>query len=236
MTIRLLLADDHAMVRKGLQVFLATQPDITLVGEAANGREALELSAALQPDIILMDLNMPVLNGMETTKQLKLTQPDVKVIVLTSFSDQDHVLPAIRAGARGYLLKDIEPEELVNAIRRVYQGQVELHPEAAGQLMNMLATTDSQASLPELTPAGLPDASIKASSSPSESSLLQGLTRREQEVLGLIARGMSNKEIGSTLHITEKTVKTHVSHLLDKLGLVDRTQAALYAVRQGLGE
>ncbi len=234
MSIRLLLADDHAMVRKGLQVFLATQPDITLVGEAANGQEALDLAASLLPDVILMDLNMPVLNGMETTKQLKLTHPDVKVIVLTSFSDQDHVLPAIRAGARGYLLKDIEPEELVNAIRRVHQGQVELHPEAAGQLMNMLTATN-QESYTNTSSNVLPSSSI-ASPAGAESSMLRDLTRREQEVLGLIARGMSNKEIGSTLHITEKTVKTHVSHLLDKLSLADRTQAALYAVKHGLGE
>src|SRR5437016_2480363 len=123
MTIRLLLADDHAMVRKGLGVFLATQPDIEVVGEASNGLETLSQAAALLPDIILMDLNMPLLNGMETTKRLKESHPSIHVIVLTSFSDQDHVLPAIRAGARGYLLKDIEPEELVSAIRRVNQGQ-----------------------------------------------------------------------------------------------------------------
>ncbi|BBH22860.1 DNA-binding response regulator [Paenibacillus baekrokdamisoli] len=233
MTIRLLLADDHAMVRRGLQVFLATQSDIELVGEAANGQEALDQATALQPDVILMDLNMPILNGIETTKQLKLTHPDVKVIVLTSFSDQDHVLPAIRAGARGYLLKDIEPEELVNAIRRVRQGQVELHPEAAAQLMNMLATTSHEAST-DIAPSESLSASMVGTAA-ADSSLLRYLTRREQEVLGLIARGMSNKEIGSTLHITEKTVKTHVSHLLDKLGLVDRTQAALYAVKHGLG-
>lgn len=231
MNIRLLLADDHAMVRKGLQVFLATQPDLTLVGEASNGQEALDLAAALLPDVILMDLNMPVLNGMETTKRLKLTHPDIKVIVLTSFSDQDHVLPAIRAGARGYLLKDIEPEELVNAIRRVNQGQVELHPDAAGQLMNMLATT-SQETMTDMA-SGETSPSITGS---AEGSMLRDLTRRELEVLGLIARGMSNRDIGSTLHITEKTVKTHVSHLLDKLGLSDRTQAALFAVKHGLGE
>ena len=172
----------------------------------------------LLPDVILMDLNMPVLNGMETTKQLKLTHPNVKVIVLTSFSDEDHVLLAIGAGARGYLLKDIEPEELVNAIRRVHQGQVELHPEAAGQLMNMLTATN-QESYADTSSKEFPSSSI-ACPAGAESSM-RDLTRREQEVLGLIARGMSNKEIGSTLHITEKTVKTHVSHLLDKLSLAD---------------
>lgn len=214
MSIRLLLADDHAMVRKGLQVFLSTQPDMELVGEAASGQEVLEKTAALQPDIILMDLNMPILTGMEATKQLKLTHPDVKVIVLTSFSDQDHVLPAIRAGARGYLLKDVEPEELVRAIRRVHQGQVELHPEVAGQLMNHVADPEG--------------------ADVSNSDKLLELTRREKDVLKLIASGRSNKEIGEALFITEKTVKTHVSHLLDKLGLTDRTQAAIYAVKHGI--
>ncbi|GGD77473.1 response regulator [Paenibacillus nasutitermitis] len=222
MTIKILLADDHAMVRKGLQVFLATQPGIELVGEAADGLETLEKTARLVPDIILMDLNMPVLDGIETTKLLKQSHPDVKVIVLTSFSDQDHVLPAIRAGAKGYLLKDIEPGELVDAIKRVHQGQVELHPDAAGQLMSLIASAEASGM------ADLNGASAAAKSSPF------ALTGREGEVLKLIARGMSNKEIGGALHITEKTVKTHVSHLLNKLGLADRTQAAIYAVKQGL--
>lgn len=224
MKIKLLLADDHAMVRKGLQVFLSTQPDLVLVGEATNGQEALDQVNALSPDVVLLDLNMPVLNGIETTKQLKRSHPNVKVIVLTSFSDQDHVLPAIRAGANGYLLKDIEPEELVRAIHRVHQGQVELHSEAAEQLMNLVANSEP-----------------RASSIPNSSTLILGytpdeLTKREQEVLQLIACGKSNKEISTALMITEKTVKTHVSHLLDKLGLADRTQAAIYAVKLGWGE
>ncbi|MBM7567211.1 response regulator [Paenibacillus sacheonensis] len=223
MAIRLLLADDHAMVRRGLQVFLATQPDIELVGEAANGEETIERAEALRPDVVLMDLNMPVLNGIETTKRLKLAYPEVKVIVLTSFSDQDHVLPAIRAGARGYLLKDIGPEELVMAIKRVHDGKVELHSEAAGLLMSLVASPEAQ-----------PVAGA-AVGSPAEGSYGQ-LTPKEMEVLRLIARGRSNKEIGEALFITEKTVKTHVSHLLDKLGLTDRTQAAIYAVKQGFGD
>jgi len=218
MTIRLLLADDHAMVRKGLQMFLSTQTDLQVIGEASNGQEAIERTAELSPDMILMDLHMPVLDGIEVTKRLKQSHPDVKVIVLTSFSDEDHVLPAIRAGAKGYLLKDIEPDELVRAIRRVWQGQVELHPDAAGRLMSLL-------SAPE-TPAK-PDAQDPASR-------LSDLTRRELEVLRLIASGMSNKEIGDSLTITEKTVKTHVSHVLDKLGFADRTQAAIFAVKHGL--
>jgi DNA-binding NarL/FixJ family response regulator len=216
MTIRLLLADDHAMVRRGLQVFLATQPDLELVGEAASGQEVLDKAAQLSPDVILMDLNMPILNGIEATKRLKLSQPSVKVIVLTSFSDQDHVLPAIRAGAKGYLLKDVEPEDLVRAIRRVHQGLVELHPEAASQLMNIMADPAQEAG------------DVTGASSLSE------LTKRERDVLRLIASGKSNKEIGEMLFISETTVKTHVTHLLDKLGLSDRTQAAIYAVKHGM--
>lgn len=220
--IRLLIADDHAMVRRGLQVFLATQPDIEMVGEAANGEETLERVIHLKPDVVLMDLNMPVLNGIDTTARLKKEQPHIKVIVLTSFVDYDHVLPAIRAGARGYLLKDIEPEELVAAIRRVFQGMVELHPDAAGLLM-------THVTLPE---------GAESSSGPGRQEEavqeLDKLTRREQEVLQLIASGMNNREISEALYITEKTVKTHVSHLLDKLGVADRTQAAIYALKHGI--
>ncbi|UUZ82967.1 response regulator transcription factor [Paenibacillus sp. P26] len=164
---------------------------------------------------------MPGMDGVEATRRIKAAHPEVKVIVLTSFVDQDHVLPAVRAGARGYLLKDIDPEELARAIRRVHQGQVELHPEAAGQLMNLVAAD--------------PPSGEGYSSPPGITTPLSGLTKREQEVLRLIASGKSNKEIGEALFITEKTVKTHVSHLLDKLGLADRTQAAIFAVKHGLG-
>lgn len=219
--IRLLIADDHAMVRRGLQVFLATQPDIEMVGEAANGEETLETAKHLNPDVVLMDLNMPILNGIDTTARLKKEQPHIKVIVLTSFIDYDHVLPAIRAGARGYLLKDIEPEDLVAAIRHVYEGQVELHPDAAGLLMTHVTS-----------PAGADETS--GSGHQDEAVQLDKLTRREQEVLQLIASGMNNREISEALYITEKTVKTHVSHLLDKLGVADRTQAAIYALKHGI--
>ncbi|MDH6371230.1 DNA-binding NarL/FixJ family response regulator [Paenibacillus sp. PastF-3] len=227
MTIGLLLVDDHAMVRRGLQVFLSTQPDIKVIGEASNGLEALERTAELQPDIILMDLHMPVMNGIETAKQLRISHPQVKIIVLTSFSDQDHVLPAIRVGIKGYLLKDIEPEALVVAIRKVHSGQVELHSEAASQLMNLMA-----ASTPEQLDVSNPD----LNGSSTTSAITTGselLTPREQEVLDLIALGMSNKEIASKLVITEKTVKTHVSHVLGKLNLSDRTQAAIFALKNG---
>ncbi|WP_339265898.1 response regulator transcription factor [Paenibacillus sp. FSL K6-1330] len=219
--IRLLIADDHAMVRRGLQVFLATQPDIEMVGEAANGEETLETAKHLNPDVVLMDLNMPILNGIDTTARLTKEQPHIKVIVLTSFIDYDHVLPAIRAGARGYLLKDIEPEDLVAAIRRVYEGQVELHPDAAGLLMTHVTS-----------PAGADETS--GSGHQEQAAQLDKLTRREQEVLQLIASGMNNREISEALYITEKTVKTHVSHLLDKLGVADRTQAAIYALKHGI--
>ncbi|MBY3619037.1 response regulator transcription factor [Acinetobacter sp. CUI P1] len=227
MTIGLLLVDDHAMVRRGLQVFLSTQPDIKVIGEASNGREALERTAELQPDIILMDLHMPIMDGIETAKQLRISHPQVKIIVLTSFSDQDHVLPAIRVGIKGYLLKDIEPEALVVAIRKVHSGQVELHSEAACQLMNLMA-----ASTQEQLDVSNPDLN-SLSTTPVAMTGTELLTPREQEVLDLIALGMSNKEIASKLVITEKTVKTHVSHVLGKLNLSDRTQAAIFVLKNG---
>jgi len=214
MTIRILLADDHPMVRRGLQSFLQTQPDLAVAGEASNGLETLEKVAELRPDVVLMDLVMPSLNGVEATKRIKENFPSVKVIVLTSFADEEHVLPAIRAGASGYLLKDVEPEELASAIRRVHEGRTALHPDAAERLMNGLAEE------------GKPPAPEPAASR---------LTSRERQVLELIAAGRSNKQIAAELFITEKTVKSHVSHLLDKLGMSDRTQAAVYAVKQGLG-
>jgi DNA-binding NarL/FixJ family response regulator len=213
--IRLLLADDHAIVRRGLQLFLKTQPDFELVGEAATGQEVLERVAELQPDIVLMDLHMPVVNGIEATRQIKASHPAVKVIVLTSFSDHDHVLPAVKAGARGYLLKDIEPDELAKSIRQVYAGKVELHPDVAGLLLEQIANPEDSAPERNATP-------------------FDELTAREREVLQLIASGLTNKEIAAALFITEKTVKTHVSHILEKLGLSDRTQAAILAVKHGM--
>lgn len=227
MTINLLLVDDHAVVRKGLQVFLSTQPDMKVIGEASNGREALDKTAELNPDVLLMDLHMPIMDGIETAKALRCSHPQVKVIVLTSFSDQDHVLPAIRVGIKGYLLKDIEPEELVAAIRKVHNGQVELHSEAASQLMTLMATTTLE---PLEISSSEPNTPSTASAAITGLDLL---TPREQEVLDLIALGMSNKEIASKLVITEKTVKTHVSHVLGKLNLTDRTQAAIFAIKGG---
>lgn len=218
MTIRILLADDHKVVRRGLQVFLTSQKDMEIVGEASTGQELLDQAGALAPDIVLMDLRMPVMDGIEATKRLAESLPGVRVIVLTSFSDQDHALPAIRAGAKGYLLKDLEPDELASAIRRVHEGKVELHPDIAGQLMNQyIHLYQGDAAPAEASPAAQ-----------------DPLTRRELEVLRLIAAGMSNRMIADELVIAEKTVKTHVTHILSKLDLADRTQAALFAVRNGL--
>lgn len=237
MPITILLADDHAMVRRGLHVFLSTQPDMEVVGEASNGEEALEQAEQLHPDVVLMDLHMPVLDGIETARRLRALLPGIRIIVLTSFSDQDHVVPAVRAGVKGYLLKDIEPEDLAAAIRNVHAGQVELHPAAAGQLMHVMAS--SELPMNEAHGRANPHTSTRPPAQERDG-LGRGnsdgpdmLTRREREVLALIAQGLSNKEIAIKLIITEKTVKTHVSHLLDKLGLADRTQAALHAVRNG---
>lgn len=267
MPITILLADDHVMVRRGLHVFLKTQEDMKVIGEASNGQEALEQAQDLEPDVILMDLHMPVMDGIETARRLRNLPPHTRIIVLTSFSDQDHVVPAVRAGVKGYLLKDIEPEDLAVAIRNVHSGQVELHPAAASQLMHVMASMDmlSEASRVEgnsqeetlfqgsnqtvhqtsgpgewsnpskLDEPGYSSRSNHSShsshswnsnpSSPVSDEGLNALTRREREVLGLIAQGLSNKEIAVRLVITEKTVKTHVSHLLDKLGLADRTRS-----------
>lgn len=199
------------MVLKGLSFFLKTQDDIEIVGEAHNGEEVLEMIDGLQPDVVLMDLSMPVLDGIEATKRVKETYPKVKVIVLTSFSDQDHVLPAIKAGASGYQLKDIEPEELVKTIRAVYNGQTQLHPQATNQLLTHVTSGEKETD--QLTAD------------------FHSLTPREKDVLFQITLGKGNKEIAADLFITEKTVKTHVSNILSKLHLHDRTQAAIQAMK-----
>lgn len=211
MAIRVLIADDHHVVRRGLVFFLKTQQDIEIVGEAKNGQEAIELAEKFRPDIVLMDLEMPVLNGIEATREIKKQCPEIKVMMLTSFSDQDHVIPAIEAGASGYQLKDIEPDELVKAIFQLMSGENQLHPKATTHLLSHLS-----------------------GKSHSDRRPVDELTKREIEVLQEIAKGKSNKEIAADLFITEKTVKTHVSNLLAKLELADRTQAALYAVRNGI--
>jgi len=212
--IKVLLVDDHTVVLKGLAFFLSTQEDFELVGEANNGKEALVKVGETSPDVVLMDLYMPEMDGIEATACIKKEYPNVKVIVLTSFSDQAHVLPALKAGASGYILKDVEPDQLVEAIRSAYKGNIQLHPDVANALLSQ--------TLPEEEKEEEPSIQVDV------------LTARENEVLQLLAKGMSNKEIAAVLVITEKTVKAHVSSILSKLHLSDRTQAALYAVKNGI--
>lgn len=222
MGIKILLVDDHAVVLRGLHFFLATQKDFTIVGEAHNGKEALETVAACQPDVVLMDLVMPEMDGIEATAHIRKHHPAVKVLVLTSFNDQDYVLPALQAGASGYLLKDMKPDQIVESIRSALSGNIQLHPDVTQKLMAQMSTQ---------MPLAVPEEN-KAST--SSQTLLENITKREREVLILIAQGMSNKEIASVLVIAEKTVKTHVSSILAKLNLADRTQAALFAVKYGM--
>ncbi|PEX74451.1 DNA-binding response regulator [Bacillus cereus] len=214
MKIKVLLVDDHTVVLKGLAFFLSTQEDLELVGEANNGKEALVKVGETTPDVILMDLYMPEMDGVEATAYIKKKYPNVKVIVLTSFSDQAHVLPALRAGASGYILKDVEPDQLVEAIRSAYKGNIQLHPDIANALLSQTLPVEEKEEEPSIQ--------------------VDVLTARENEVLQLLAKGMSNKEVASVLVITEKTVKAHVSSILSKLNLSDRTQAALYAVKNGI--
>jgi DNA-binding NarL/FixJ family response regulator len=209
--IRVLIADDHAVVREGLRAFLALQDEIEVVGEAADGEEAVAAVRRLTPDVALVDLVMPRVDGIEAITRIRADSPQTRVIVLTSFADDDTMLPAVRAGAAGYLLKDVEPSELVRAIRAVHGGDALLHPTVVAELMREVRRDDAP---PRPAPTVL--------------------TAREQDVLRLIARGRANKAIAFELGVAEKTVKTHVSNILSKLDLTDRTQAALYAVREGL--
>lgn len=218
-SIRVMLVDDHGMVREGLRTYLELEDDIEIVGEAVNGRDALGRARALHPDVILMDLLMPEMDGITAIRALREAEredrrePKARVLVLTSFADDQQIIQAIRAGADGYLLKDVSADDLTKAIRAVAKGQVQLHPDVARKLMSQMASP---------TPASTePD---------------PGLTDRELEVLQQIAKGLSNKEIAQQLVVSERTVKGHVSNILSKLNLADRTQAALYAVRHGLAE
>lgn len=210
--IRLLIADDHAVVRQGLRTFLELQEGIEVVAEAEDGEEAVAAAERTTPDVVLLDLVMPRLGGVEAIRRIREVSPESRVIVLTSFFDDDRLFPAVRAGAAGYLLKDVQPQELVRAIRTVHDGNALLAPEVAARVLEELAGGGERPRSADL------------------------LTAREREVLALIARGMPNKVIARELAVSEKTVKTHVSNILGKLGLTDRTQAALYAVRQGLDE
>ncbi len=208
--IRVLVVDDHAIVRKGMKAVLDLVPDIRIIGEAKNGREAVKLADELHPDVILMDLVMPEMDGIEATRQIKARQPETQVLVLTTFNGEELIFPAIKAGALGYQLKDSSPEALVEAIRQVYHGEPSLHPIIARKVLQELLT-------------------------PSEKPLTTDpLTQREVEVLRLIAQGCENKEIAEKLVISEATTRTHVSNILSKLHLASHTQAALYALREGL--
>ncbi len=209
---RVLIVDDHAVVRQGLRTFLELQPDLEIVGEAADGAAAVAAAAAKKPDVVLMDLVMPVMDGVEATRRIRAELPEVRVIVLTSFAGEDKVFPALRAGASGYLLKDVKPADLADTIRAVARGESRLAPDVQKQLVSGIA--------------GSPAGAAAAATEP--------LTAREEDVLRCLARGRSNKEIAADLFIAEKTVKTHISSILAKLRLGDRTQAAVYAVKHGI--
>ncbi len=206
MTIRVLIVDDHSVVRQGLRMFLRLDSEIEVVGEAGDGAAALVLARQLKPDVVLMDLIMPVMDGIAATQAIRKELPEVEVLALTSVLEDASVVGAVRAGAIGYLLKDTQADELCRAIRAAANGQVQLSPQAAARLMREVRAPDSP----------------------------ERLTERETEVLRLVALGKANKEIALALHISETTVKTHVSSILAKLGVPSRTQAALYAVKIGL--
>ena len=206
MTIRIVIADDHKVVRQGLRLFLRIDPGLVIVGEAANGNEALALARELKPDVVLMDVLMPGMNGIAATEAIRRELPDTEVLALTSVLEDASVIEVMRAGAVGYLLKDVDGEELCKAIRAAAAGRVQLAPEVVGLLLREFRTA--------------------AHSEP--------LTAREREVLGLLGQGQTNREIASALHLKEETVKTHVSKILSKIGARSRTQAAIYALRSGL--
>ena len=208
--LRILIADDHAIVREGLEAILSTQPDLNLVGSATNGLEAVALAEELHPDVILIDLVMPKMDGVAAILAIRAGNPQARILVLTSFADDERVFPAIKAGAMGYLLKDTLPQALLQAIREVARGQVSLHPEIARRMLREI-------------------------NQPPERPITT-LTDREQQTLALIADGLSNQEIAAKMGIHETTVAKYVSAMLGKLGLTSRTQAALYAVRSGLAK
>lgn len=208
--IRVLIAEDHAIVRKGIRALLTIEPGIEVVGEAQDGHQAITEAHRLRPDVILMDLVMPQADGISAIRHITACQPEARILVLTSFATDDKIFPAIQAGALGYLLKDSGPHELVQAIHQVHRGESSLHPLVARKLLQELSHSPVQPTPPD------------------------PLTEREIEVLQMVAQGQSNREIAAQLMISETTVRTHVSNILSKLHLSSRTQAALYALRQGL--
>ncbi len=210
-TITVLLVDDHQLVRQGGRAFLETQPDITVVGEAESGETAVTLASQHAPDVALVDLIMPGLDGVETTRQIKRVCPRAQIVVLTSYHQDEHIFPAIRAGALSYILKDVGPEELAGAVRKAAAGETVLHPRVAARVVQELHGARGESLNP-----------------------FTELSEREMETLKLIAEGLSNSEIATQMVISEKTVKSHVSNVLSKLHLSDRTQAAVYAWREGV--
>lgn len=212
--ITVLIVDDHEVVRQGVRAFLDTRAEIEVMGEAESGRRAVELCAEHAPDVVLLDLLMPEMNGVETARQIKAVSPRSQIVILTSHHSDEHLLPSIRAGALSYLLKDVSPPELVAAVEKASRGEAVLHPRIAAQIVENLQNNQLQA----------------------EQNPLMTLSRRESEVLRLIAEGLPNAQIADRLFISEKTVKSHVGNILSKLHLADRTQAAVYAWRSGFVE
>lgn len=210
-SISVLLVDDHAMVRQGVKAFLVTQPDLSVVGEAGSGAEAVKLAAQFIPDVVLMDLIMPDMDGVEATRKVKQVSPRSQIVVLTSYHEDEHIFPALKAGALSYILKDVSAEELASAVRKAATGEAVLHPRVAARVIKELQGRRENALNP-----------------------FTELSEREFEVLKLIAEGMSNAEMAAKLVLSEKTIKGHVSNILSKLHLADRTQAAVYAWREGV--
>jgi two-component system, NarL family, response regulator LiaR len=213
-SIRLLIVDDHAVVRKGLIAIIESEDDLELVAEAKDGVEGVAMAIQHEPDVTLMDLVMPNMDGIEAISEIKKHNPEAQILVITSFAEDDKVFPAIKAGALGYLLKDSSPEELLHAIREINRGEASLHPTIARKLI----------------------LELKQEKKPPETPPSQLLTAREVEVLGLIARGMSNQHIAEALFVSETTIRFHVSNILGKLHLANRTQAVLFALREGLAQ
>ena len=217
--IRVILADDHPVVRRGVAAIIDIEDDIEVVGAAANGEEALKMVRSFKPDVVLMDLQMPIMDGVEATKRIRTQAPHIPVIILTTFNDDEYIYDGIAAGARGYLLKDADPDELIEAIRAASRGESLLHPAVAARILDRFYNMSTQSTPPKKT---------------AQAISLPKLTRREGEVLKLMAKGARNKEIGKTLVIAERTVKVHVGNIFNKLNVNNRTEAVVLAMKMGL--